>query len=106
VLVILVVLYVLMHYLFVSRPPRPWRCSASSRRGHKGGVPSDRWRPPRCSPNYFSALTPQGSSANVIFAGSGYLTQGEMYKLGAVTTAFNLLVFLIVGIPWLLLVAR
>ena len=25
--------------------------------------------------NYFSAITPQGSSANLLFAGSGYLSQ-------------------------------
>ena len=56
--------------------------------------------------NYFSALTPQGSSANVIFAGSGYLTQGELYKLGALTTGFKLLIFLVVGTPRLLFVAR
>jgi DASS family divalent anion:Na+ symporter len=56
--------------------------------------------------NYFAAITPQGSSANVIFAGSGYLTQGELYKLGGIVTAFLLLVFLVVGTPWLMLVAR
>ena len=56
--------------------------------------------------NFFSAITPQGSSANLLFAGSGYLTQGELYKLGAIATAFNLVVYLAVGTPWLLLVAR
>ena len=35
-------------------------------------------------------MTPQGSSANLLFAGSGYLSQGELYRLGAITTAFNL----------------
>ena len=40
--------------------------------------------------NFFSAITPQGSSANLLFAGSGYLSQGELYRLGAITTAFNL----------------
>ena len=40
--------------------------------------------------NYFSVITPQGSSANLLFAGSGYLTQGELYRLGAITTAFSL----------------
>jgi hypothetical protein len=29
-----------------------------------------------------------------------------MYRLGALTTAFSLLVFVVVGTPWLLLVAR
>ena len=56
--------------------------------------------------NFFSANTPQGSSANLLFAGSGYLTQGGLYRLGAFTTAFNLAVYLVVGLPWLLLVAR
>ena len=27
--------------------------------------------------SYFSVITPQGGSQNVIFVGSGYLTQGE-----------------------------
>ena len=108
VLVILVVLYVLMHYLFVSQSAQVLALlGVFLEVGTKVGVPAG----PLAfallfASNYFSPLTPQGSSANVIFAGSGYLTQGEMYKLGAMTTAFNLLVFLVVGIPWLLLVAR
>jgi DASS family divalent anion:Na+ symporter len=56
--------------------------------------------------NFFSANTPQGSSANLLFAGSGYLTQGELYRLGGLTTAFNLVLYLVVGIPWLVLVTR
>ena len=56
--------------------------------------------------NFFSANTPQGSSANLLFAGSGYLSQGELYRLGALTTALNLVVYLVVGIPWLVLVTR
>jgi hypothetical protein len=46
----------------------------------------------------------QGSSANVIFAGSGYLTQGEIYRTGAIVTFANLLIFMIVGTPWILMV--
>jgi DASS family divalent anion:Na+ symporter len=56
--------------------------------------------------SYFSTITPQGGSQNVIFVGSNYLTQGEFYWLGLLTTGFCLLVFLVVGTPWLLLVAR
>ena len=56
--------------------------------------------------NFFSANTPQGSSANLLFVGSGYLSQGELYRLGAITTAFNLVVYLLVGTPWLLLLYR
>ena len=29
--------------------------------------------------SYFSTITPQGASQNVIFVGSGYLTQGELW---------------------------
>ncbi|RKY22316.1 MAG: oxidoreductase [Planctomycetota bacterium] len=54
--------------------------------------------------NYFSVLTPQGSSANVLFAGSGYLTTGEMYRFGGLVTLVNLLIFLGVGTPWLMFV--
>jgi len=55
--------------------------------------------------NYFSAITPQGSSANLLFAGSGFLSQSDLYRLGGLTTAFNMALYLIVGTPWLLLVA-
>ncbi len=108
VFVVLVVLYVLMHYLFVSQSAQVLALlGVFLGVGAKVGVPAG----PLAfallfASNYFSVLTPQGSSANVIFAGSGYLTQGELYKLGALTTVFSLVVFLVVGTPWLLLVAR
>ena len=56
--------------------------------------------------SFFSANTPQGSSANLLFAGSGALTQGELYRLGAITTAFNLAVYLLIGTPWLVFLYR
>jgi di/tricarboxylate transporter len=56
--------------------------------------------------SYFSTITPQGGSQNVIFVGSGYLAQGELYRLGLLTTALCFLVFLVVGTPWILLVSR
>jgi hypothetical protein len=34
------------------------------------------------------------------------LSQEELYRLGALTTAFNLGLYLVVGTPWLLLVSR
>ena len=48
----------------------------------------------------------EGGTQNVIFVGAGYNTQGELYRMGALTTAFNLLVFLVVGTPWILFVTR
>jgi len=56
--------------------------------------------------SYFSTITPQGGSQNVIFVGSGYLTQAELYRLGLLTTVFCMLVFLVIGTPWVLFVAR
>ncbi len=54
--------------------------------------------------SYFSVITPQGGSQNVIFVGSGYLTQRELYRLGLLTTLFFLAVFLVIGTAWLLLI--
>ncbi len=54
--------------------------------------------------NYFASITPQGSSANLLFAGSGFLSQRELYRLGGLTTAFNMFLYLVVGLPWLRLV--
>ena len=106
--VALVVLYVLMHYLFVSQSSQVLALfGVFVDVGVKTGVPA-----PLIAfallfaSSYFSTITPQGGSQNVIFVGSGYLTQGELYRLGALTTGFCLLVFLVVGTPWLLLVVR
>jgi DASS family divalent anion:Na+ symporter len=54
--------------------------------------------------NFFSVLTPQGSSCNVIFVGSGYLEGREVYIFGGLTTLLCFLVYLLVGTPWILLV--
>jgi divalent anion:Na+ symporter, DASS family len=56
--------------------------------------------------DYFSVLTPQGSSANLLFAGSGYLSQRDLYRLGATTTAVSFLIYAVIGTAWLWLVMR
>ena len=56
--------------------------------------------------SYFSVITPQGGSQNIIFAASGYLTQGELYKLGALITLAFLAVYLLIGSPWVYFVMR
>jgi DASS family divalent anion:Na+ symporter len=105
---VLVVAYVLLHYLFVSQTAHLLALFGIFLDvGVKLGVPVA----PLAflllfATNFFSANTPQGSSANLLFAGSGYLSQGELYRLGAITTALNLVVFVVVGTPWLLLVTR
>jgi di/tricarboxylate transporter len=105
--VALVVLYVLMHYLFVSQSSQVLALfGVFVDVGMRAGVPTPLPLALLFASSYFSTITPQGGSQNVIFVGSGYLTQGELYKLGALTTIFCLLVFLLLGTPWLFLVVR
>ena len=105
---VLVVAYVLLHYLFVSQTAHQLALvGVFLDVGVKLGVPAV----PLAylllfATNFFSGITPQGSSANLLFVGAGYLSQKELYRLGALATAFNLLVYLAVGAPWLALVAR
>jgi DASS family divalent anion:Na+ symporter len=106
--VTLLVVYVALHYLFVSQTAHLLALF-----GVFLGVGSQLGVTPALlayqllfATNYFAAIAPQGSSANLLFAASGYLTQGELYKWGAIHTALCMLIFLLVGTPWLLLVAR
>jgi DASS family divalent anion:Na+ symporter len=105
---ILVVAYVLLHYLFVSQTAHLLALfGVFLGVGIRLGVPAG----PLAfqllfASNFFAVITPQGSSANLLFAGSGHLSQAELYRLGAITTAVSLLIFLLVGTPWLLWVAH
>lgn len=105
---VLLVAYILLHYLFVSQTAHLLALFAVFLDvGVKLGVPTA----PLAfgllfATNYFSVLTPQGSSANLLFSGSGYLTQGELYRLGAITTAAAFVLYVVVGTPWVLLVTR
>ena len=106
--VVLVVAYVLLHYLFVSQTAHLLALfGVFLDVGVKLGVPVALLAYLLLfATNFFSANTPQGSSANLLFAGSGYLSQGELYRLGGLTTALNLVLYLVVGVPWLVLVTR
>jgi divalent anion:Na+ symporter, DASS family len=106
--VALLVLYVLMHYLFVSQSSQVLALfGVFVEVGLRSGVPAPLMAFALLfASSYFSTITPQGGSQNVIFVGAGYLTQGELYRLGALTTAFCLLVFLVLGTPWLYMIVR
>jgi divalent anion:Na+ symporter, DASS family len=106
--VVLLVLYVLMHYMFVSQSAQILALfDVFLGVGVKTGVPASLMAFGLLfASSYFSTITPQGGSQNVIFVGSNYLTQRELYRLGLLTTVFCLLVFLVIGTPWLILVAR
>jgi len=106
--ILLLLIYVFMHYMFVSQTAQVLALfDVFLGVGLKTGVPVRLMAFALLfASSYFSTLTPQGGSQNVIFVGSSYLTQGELYRLGLLTTAFCLLVFLVIGTPWLLFVVR
>lgn len=105
VYVTLVVAYVLIHYFFVSQTAHMLALygvflSVGLAAGVPGGLLALMLL---FATNFFAAITPQGSSANVIFAASGYLEIVEMYKYGAVITAVNTVIYLTVGTVWITL---
>ena len=106
--VVLMVLYVLMHYMFVSQAAQVLALfGVFLDVAVRTGVPVSLMAFGLLfASSYFSTITPQGGSQNIIFVGSNYLTQGELYRLGLLTTGFCLLVFLVLGTPWLLFVVR
>jgi len=105
---ILVAAYILLHYLFVSQTAHLLALfGVFLDVGVKLGVnPVVLAFQLLFATNYFSLITPQGSSANLLFAGSGYLSQGELYKLGALTTTVSFLIYAVVGTAWLMLTMR
>jgi len=106
--VTLIGLYVLIHYLFVSQSSQVLALlGVFLEVGVNGKVPAPLMAFGLLfASSYFSVITPQGGSQNIIFAASGYLTQKELYRLGFLTTLFFLAVFLILGTPWIMFVTR
>jgi divalent anion:Na+ symporter, DASS family len=104
--VTLVLLYVAIHYMFVSQSSQVLALlGVFLDVGIRGGVPAPLMAFALLfASSYFSVITPQAGSQNVIFVGSGYLTQGELYRLGLLMTLFFLAVFLVVGTAWILLI--
>jgi DASS family divalent anion:Na+ symporter len=105
--VTLIVLYVGIHYLFVSQTSQVLALfGVFLDVGMRGGVPA-----PMLAfgllfaSSYFSVITPQGGSQNIIFVASGYLTQRELYRLGLLVTLAFLAVYLVIGTPWVHFVA-
>jgi DASS family divalent anion:Na+ symporter len=106
--VALLLLYVAIHYMFVSQSSQVLALlGVFLDVGIRGGVPSSLMAFSLFfASSYFSVITPQGGSQNIIFVGSGYLTQRELYRLGLLTTLFFLAVFLTIGTGWLMLITR
>jgi len=106
--VTLIVLYVAIHYMFVSQSSQVLALlGVFLDVGVRGGVPAPLMAFALLfASSYFSVITPQAGSQNVIFVGSGYLTQKELYRLGLLITLFFMAVFLTVGTVWIALVTR
>jgi DASS family divalent anion:Na+ symporter len=104
----LVAIYVFVHYMFVSQSAQVLALlSVFLTVGIAGGVPAPLMAFSLLfASSYFSVITPQGGSQNIIFVGAGYLKQGELYKIGLLMTLFYMLVFLTLGTTWILLVAK
>jgi len=105
--VLLVVIYVAIHYMFVSQSSQVLALlGVFLDVGVRSGVPVPLMAFALLfASSYFSVITPQGGSQNVIFVGAGYLTQRELYLLGLAITLFFMVVFLTLGTAWILLVA-
>ena len=100
--VTLIVLYVFIHYLFVSQTSQVLALlGVFLDVGTRGKVPVGLMAFGLLfASSYFSVITPQGGSQNIIFVASGYLTQRELYKLGLIVTVVFLAVYLLIGSPW------
>jgi DASS family divalent anion:Na+ symporter len=103
VYILLVVFYIAIHYLFVSQTAHLLALyGVFLQVGVNAGVPATLMAfMLSFATNIFAAVTPQASSSNVLFVGSGFLPSKEIYRQGAVITAWNTLIFLLAS-PWIM----
>lgn len=106
VYVSLIVGYVLIHYFFVSQTAQMLALfSVFLGVAIKAGVPPEMMAYMLLFATNFNAIiTPQGSSANVIYTGSGYIEAAEVYKIGGVVTLVNTMIFLTIGTAWMMFI--
>ena len=102
----LVLAYVFIHYFFVSQTAQMLALfSVFLSVGINAGVPAEMLALMLLFATNFNAMiTPQGSSANVIYLSSGYIESREVYKYGGAVTLANTLVYLGVGTAWMMLI--
>lgn len=104
--VLIVLVYILFHYLFVSQTAHMLALlGVFLGAGKSLGIDIA----PLAlmllfATNYFSVITPQGSSCNILYISSGYITPKEVYKYGGILTFLSFLIYMVVGLPWIKLV--
>ena len=108
VYMVLVIAYILIHYFFVSQTAHMLALFGVflSVGIEAGANPTMLSLMLLYATNFNAVITPQGSSANVIYIGSGYITPKEVYKVGGAITLLNSVVFLTIGTGWLMMVAN
>ena len=101
--VVLLLAYILIHYFFVSQTAHMLAVFPIFLQvGVAAGVPGHLLAMMLLmATNFFAPLTPQASSANAIFVGSGYLTTGEIYKNGGLVVLLNTLIYGLIGTAWI-----
>lgn len=104
--VILVFTYVVFHYLFVSQTAHMLALfGVFLGAGISVGVP-----PVLLAfmllfaTNYFSVITPQGSSCNILYISSGYIKPQEVYRIGGVITLLGFVIYMVLGTAWIMLI--
>lgn len=104
----LIVIYVLIHYLFVSQSAHLLALFGIFLSiGVQAGVPGELMAMMLLfATNFNATITPQGSSCNAIYLSSGYIQPREIYIYGGAVTFVNLIIFLGVGTPWILLISQ
>jgi len=96
-------IYVLVHYLFVSQTAHLLALFGIFLGLSQPEVPVELMAMMLLlATNFFSVLTPQASSCNVIFVGSGYIEGREVYRYGALATLACFIIYLLIGTPWIL----
>ncbi len=103
VYILLIVLYILIHYLFVSQTAHLLALYAVFLQvAVNAGVPAALMAfMLSFATNLFAAISPQASSSNILFVGSGFLPSKDIYKQGAVVTVLNIVIFLL-ATPWIM----
>jgi len=104
VYLLLIVIYVLIHYLFVSQSAHLLALFGLFLSiGISAGVPGALMAMMLLfATNFNATITPQGSSCNAIYLSSEYISARDIYIYGGAVTLANLLIYLVIGTPWIL----
>jgi len=104
--VILMLAYVVFHYLFVSQTAHMLALfGVFLSAGMSIGIPPILLAFMLLfATNFFSVITPQGSSCNILYISSGYLKPQEVYKYGGLATYISFALYLIFGTVWIMMV--